>query len=86
MEKNTKEKTAISNSKEEEKLAILSEADKIKGEQLVIDIEGLKTESEVEKLKLTAIDDPERKYELYYKGINRLLLKFLPRGICQIAI
>ena len=65
---------------EEEKLQILAKADDVKGEQLVITDNGIKTENELKKFALGAIDNPERKYDLYYKGIMKLLRKFLPGG------
>jgi len=65
---------------EEEKLLILSKTDDVKGEQLVITENGIKTENELKHFALGAVDNPERKYELYYKGIMKLLRKFLPSG------
>lgn len=66
---------------EQEKLAILMEADRIKGENLMLDFEGnIVLENEINGLKLEEIDDPETKYELYYKVINKLLKEHLPKG------
>lgn len=65
---------------DEEKFLILSKADEVKGEQLVITDVGIKTVNELKKFALGAEDNPERKYELYYKGIMKLLRKFLPKG------
>jgi hypothetical protein len=81
MKKKTSNKKSEKISKEEqEKLVILAKTDSIKGEQLVILPEGIKTEIELKKFVLGDIDNPERKYELYYKGIMKLLRKFLPKG------
>lgn len=81
MKKDTSIKKVKKLSKEEEeRLLILSKADEVKGEQLVIMPDGLKTENELKKFALGAVDNPERKYELYYKGIMKLLRKFLPKG------
>jgi hypothetical protein len=65
---------------EEEKLLIFSKADDIKGEQLIMTDNGIITENELKKFALGEVDNPERKYELYYKGIMKLLRKFLPSG------
>jgi hypothetical protein len=65
----------------EEKLRILAEADAVKGEQLTITETGeVQKENELRQFALGSIEDPERKYEVYYKGIQRLLLKHLPSG------
>ena len=62
-------------------MMLISKADEIVGEQLTIDIDGiLQTEDELKKFALGDIDDPERKYDIYYKGISKLLLKHLPEG------
>ncbi|MGB3184140.1 MAG: hypothetical protein WBB45_22290 [Cyclobacteriaceae bacterium] len=61
---------------------ILSEANKKTGEQLVLDeLGGLQTQNELKEFALGNIpDDPEKKYDVYYKGVERLLKKFLPQG------
>lgn len=61
---------------------ILSEANSKTGEQLVLDELGtLKSQDELKEFALGHIpDDPEEKYNVYYKGIERLLKKFLPTG------
>ncbi len=65
----------------EEKLRILAEADAVKGEQLSITETGdVKRENELRQFALGSVEDPERKYEVYYKGIQRLLMKHLPAG------
>lgn len=65
----------------EEKLRILSETDAVKGEQLTITETGaLEKENELRQFALGSVEDPERKYEVYYKGIQRLLMKHLPAG------
>jgi hypothetical protein len=66
---------------EQEKLMMLAKADEVKGEQLVISVDGtIQTEEELKKFALAGIDDPEKKYDLYYKGVMRLLRKHLPKG------
>lgn len=60
---------------------LLSKADEVVGEQLTIDTDGLlQTEDELEKFALGEIDDPEIKFDIYYNGISKLLLKHLPEG------
>jgi hypothetical protein len=66
---------------QEEKLRILAEADAVKGEQLTITSSGeIERENELRQFALGSIEDPERKYEVYYKGIQKLLKKHLPAG------
>jgi len=63
---------------------ILSKADQIKGEQLAILPTGdFGVRNEMEELLSAgkmAVDDPEKRYEIYYKGIERMLRKHLPKG------
>jgi len=76
-----KEAEKLSKQDELERMMLISKADEVVGEQLTIDTEGLlQTEDELKKFALGDIDDPERKYDIYYKGISKLLLKHLPEG------
>lgn len=76
-----KETEKLSEQEELERMMLISKADEVVGEQLTIDTEGLlQTEDELKKFALGDIDDPERKYDIYYKGISKLLLKHLPEG------
>jgi len=61
---------------------ILSEANAKTGEQLVLDeLGGVKSQNELKEFALGHIpDDPEEKYDVYYKGVEKLLKKFLPEG------
>lgn len=71
----------ISELEEIERMMLLSKADEVVGEQLTIDTDGLlQTEDELKKFALGEIDDPERKFDIYYNGISKLLLKHLPEG------
>jgi hypothetical protein len=64
-----------------EKLSILQKADETKGEQLFIKQSGeLYSEKELKKVYLESTDNPEKKYEIYYKNIRNILMKFLPKG------
>ncbi|WP_339694538.1 hypothetical protein [uncultured Roseivirga sp.] len=69
-------------SKEElERLEILQQAESVKGEQLAINLDSeLVVENEAEKLIGQKIDDPVEKFQLYYKGLNKLLKDNLPKG------
>lgn len=74
-------KTEQERKNNEEKLRILAETDAVKGEQLSITETGqLEKENELRKFALGGVEDPERKYEVYYKGTQRLLKKYLPKG------
>lgn len=71
----------ISEQEEIERMMLLSKADEVVGEQLTIDTDGLlQTEDELKKFALGEIDDPEKKFDIYYNGISKLLLKHLPEG------
>ncbi len=75
------EKKKKSNKEEEEKLKILSQADQVKGEQLSISSTGkVVTIKELKSFALGNTENPEKKYDLYYKGIQNILKKHLPRG------
>ncbi|MFT4734609.1 MAG: hypothetical protein ACJAXX_003330 [Roseivirga sp.] len=69
-------------SKEElERLEILQQAENVKGEQLAINLDSeLVVENEAERLIGQKIDDPVEKFQLYYKGLNKLLKDNLPKG------
>lgn len=64
-----------------ERLEILQKSEEIKGEQLLLNIDSeLVIENEVEKLLGQQIDDPVTKFQLYYKGLAKLLKDNLPKG------
>lgn len=66
---------------EKEKLEILAKASYIKGEQLTITGSGrVESKNELRTFALGSIEDPEKKFEIYYKGIQKLLKAHLPRG------
>lgn len=65
---------------DKERSLILSKADKIKGEQLIIVPDGVKMEDELKRFALGNVDNPDKKYELLYKGIMKLLKAYLPKG------
>lgn len=64
-----------------ERFEILQNAEEVKGEQLAISWDSeLVLENEAEKLIGLKIDSPVEKFQLYYKGLNKLLRDFLPKG------
>ena len=66
---------------EAEREAILMKADENKHETLELDFEGnIDFKNEVESMMLSPVDNPEEKHQLYYKVINKLLKKYLPKG------
>lgn len=66
---------------EMEREAILLKADEIKEETFNFNLDGqVELKNEMADLVLEEIDNPEEKYQLYYKVINRLLMKHLPKG------
>jgi hypothetical protein len=66
---------------EQERLEILMKADNVKGQQLSIDNTGqLFTEDEIKSFILEGVHDPSKMYEVYYKGIDKLLRDHLPKG------
>jgi hypothetical protein len=64
-----------------ERLELLQKADEVKGEQFAINLDsGLIVENEAEILMSKRIDDPVKKHSLYYNGLNKLLIRSLPKG------
>lgn len=58
--------------REREKMEILAKADEIKNQTFEFDIDGeLSLKKEIEDLPIDPIDNPEEKYQLYYKVIRR---------------
>lgn len=67
--------------KERERLELLQKADQVRGRQLTVDEDGqLATKSELKQFALGTVENPGKNHEVYYAGIQRLLLKFLPKG------
>lgn len=75
------EKLKIEQEQETERAEILMKADEIKEETFDFNMDGqIELKNELAGMMLEQIDDPEVKYELYYKVVNRLLRKHLPKG------
>ncbi|MBV5330498.1 MAG: hypothetical protein JZU65_23165 [Chlorobium sp.] len=65
-----------------ERYEILQKAEEVKGEQLSINLDSeLVVGNEAEALMSKKIDDPVEKFQLYYNGLRKMLLDFLPKGI-----
>jgi hypothetical protein len=77
-----KEKIKQEITKEElERAEMLRKADSIKGEQLFLGSDNrFESKKEIEEYVLKDIDNPEKKYEVYYQGIQKLLREELPKG------
>jgi hypothetical protein len=64
-----------------EKIEILAKTDKVKGQQLTIDNKGkLESKRELKDFAIGTVENPKKKYDVYYKGISKLLIKHLPKG------
>lgn len=81
MEQKKSIKTSDLSKEELERQDILQKAEDVKGEQLSLNWKSeLVVENEAEKLISQRIDDPVEKFQLYYKGLHKLLKDFLPKG------
>lgn len=80
--KQTKKTDEQLSEEEKERMELLQKAHQSKGKQLRIDaIQGDLTEvNELRELLGKQSDNPEEKYNLYYNGIRKLLMKYLPAG------
>ena len=66
---------------EQEREAIMLKADEAKEETFFFDDAGkIAIKNEIADLLLGEIDNPEKKYDLYYNAIDRVLRKYLPKG------
>jgi len=76
----TKEEKAIKQA--EETAELLKKVREKKGQQLHVDYStgDLKEIDEIKELIGKKFDDPEMKYDLFYKGIQRILIQNLPKG------
>ncbi|HCK24196.1 MAG TPA: hypothetical protein DHW31_05300 [Bacteroides graminisolvens] len=87
MEQNKKERLEEEKKKkrleqrEREKIEILAKADEIKNQTFAFDNAGeLSLKKEIEDLSIEPIDNPIERYETYYKIVNSMLRKHLPKG------
>lgn len=80
--KRKKKKHEVSEQQKREQMEILQESREVVGKQLRIDLgKGNLVEiNEINELIDKKIEDPEKKFELFYNGIQKVLLKFLPKG------
>jgi hypothetical protein len=82
--KQVKKKEELSKA-HQERLEILQNAKETKGKQLVLSSEEgefgkLQEVDELKSLINQQIDDPEEKYNLYYNGIRKVLMRYLPKN------
>src|SRR5690606_34007956 len=65
-----------------ERLELLQKANERTGKQLTINSEtgSLQEFDELRQLVGKEFENPEEKYQLYYNGIRKLLMDFLPKG------
>ncbi len=65
-----------------EKMSLLLKADEVKGQQLFPTAEGqiIKAPEIAIGKETDPIDDPEKKFDIYYNNINRMLRRALPKG------
>jgi hypothetical protein len=65
-----------------EALELLQKTQQKKGRQLRIDITqgDIKEVNEIREILKGNADNPEEKYNIYYKGIGRILKRYLPKG------
>lgn len=65
-----------------ERLELLQKPNEKTGKQLTINSEtgSLEEFDELRQLVGKEFENPEEKYQLYYNGIRKLLMDFLPKG------
>lgn len=79
--KDNKKQEGLSQS-DMERLELLQKANEKTGKQLTINSEtgSLEEFDELRQLVGKEFENPEEKYQLYYNGIRKLLMDFLPKG------
>lgn len=82
MQKKSIKSTERLSAEDQERLEILQKVHEKKGRQLRIDVNtGDLTEiNELRAMITRQGENPDEKYRLYYNGIRRLLMNFLPKG------
>ena len=80
-EDNKKKKEELSEA-DIERMELLQKANEKVGKQLSINTEkgNLEEVDELRELIGKEFEDPEEKYNIYYRGIRRLLMDYLPKG------
>jgi len=82
--KESKNKEEVELSPEElerRELFLKADEEASKEQQLVIDLEGnVSSRREILDISMSATEDPEEKYRIYYLGIQKLLRDYLPKG------
>lgn len=79
--RNTKKQQELSDA-DIERLELLQKANEKVGKQLTISAEkgSLEEIDELRQLIGKEFENPEEKYNIYYKGIRKLLMDYLPKG------
>ena len=79
--KNVKEESVLS-AEDLERMELLRQVHEKSGRQLQIDVTtgSLKEIDELKELLGKKIDNPDEKYNIYYKGIRNILMQYLPKG------
>jgi hypothetical protein len=81
MKKITKKLSEKELAKEKEKQEILARSNQPKTQSFALDETGdLVKVRDLKKFAFGGVENPEKKYEVYYKGLQRLLRKNLPEG------
>ncbi|KAF2332919.1 hypothetical protein [Flavobacterium ginsenosidimutans] len=82
MENNKKIKDQSLSQADLERFELLQKANEKVGKQLTINSESgnLEEFNELKELIDKDFENPEEKYNLYYRGIRKLLIDFLPKG------
>lgn len=82
--KKSKNKVDVELSPEElerRELFLKADEEASKEQQLMIDLEGnISSQREIIDISMSATEDPEEKYRIYYLGIQKLLRDYLPKG------
>ncbi|HWK07340.1 MAG TPA: hypothetical protein VNS58_27095 [Puia sp.] len=78
---NVKEESVLS-AEDLERMELLRQVHEKSGRQLQIDATtgSLKEIDELKELLGKKIDNPDEKYNIYYKGIRNILMQYLPKG------
>lgn len=64
-----------------EREEIFREAENRKGQQMLLGEDNrFHSKKEIESYAIGDIDDPDKKHDIYYKGIRKLLIDELPKG------
>ena len=81
LSKEQQERIAKEEAAAREKLEIIAKADETREQNFAFDENGALTMiNEINGMTIQEIDNPQEKYDLYYKILNKLLRSYLPKG------